>query len=61
MRRLSKVGVRNIEDWSVMRTTRAISRADVMAVVIDGVQGIVHQDLSIISNVLEEINCPVIL
>jgi GTPase len=54
MRRLSKVGVRNIEDWSVMRTTRAISRADVMAVVIDGVQGIVHQDLSIISNVLEE-------
>jgi GTP-binding protein len=54
MRRLSKVGVRNIEDWSVMRTTRAITRADVMAVVIDGVQGIVHQDLSIISNVLEE-------
>jgi predicted GTPase len=37
-----------------MRTNRAISRADVIAVVIDGVQGIVQQDLSIISNVLEE-------
>ncbi|MCP4522975.1 MAG: ribosome biogenesis GTPase Der [Candidatus Gracilibacteria bacterium] len=54
MRRLSKVGVRNIEDWSVMRTNRAISRADVMAVVVDGIQGIVHQDLAIISKVLEE-------
>ena len=54
MRRLSKVWVRNIEDWSVMRTNRAIARADVMAVIIDGVQGVVHQDLSIISNVLEE-------
>jgi predicted GTPase len=37
-----------------MRTTRAISRADIIAVVVDGVQGIVHQDLAIISNVLEE-------
>lgn len=54
VRRLSKIGVRNIEDWSVMRTNRAITRADVIAVVIDGFQGIVHQDLSIISKVLEE-------
>jgi GTP-binding protein len=54
MRRLSKVGVRNIEDWSVMRTNRAIARADIIGVVIDGVQWIVHQDLSIISNILEE-------
>ncbi len=54
MRRLSKVGVRNIEDWSVMRTNRSIARADIIGVVIDGVQGIVHQDLSIISNILEE-------
>ena len=54
VRRLSKIGVRNIEDWSVMRTNRAIARADVIAVIIDGVQGVVHQDLSIISNVLEE-------
>jgi len=54
VRRLSKVGVRNIEDWSVMRTNRAITRADVIAVVVDGFDGIVHQDLSIISKVLEE-------
>lgn len=54
VRRLSKIWVRNIEDWSVMRTNRAIARADVIAVIIDGVQGVVHQDLSIISNVLEE-------
>lgn len=54
MRRLSKVGVRNIEDWSVMRTNRSIARADIIGVVIDGVQWIVHQDLSIISNILEE-------
>jgi len=54
VRRLSKVWVRNIEDWSVMRTNRAITRADVIAVVVDGFDGIVHQDLSIISKVLEE-------
>ena len=54
LRRLSKVGVRNIEDWSVMRTDRAITRSDVIAVVIDGYDGIAHQDLSIISKVLEE-------
>ncbi|MCH2189178.1 ribosome biogenesis GTPase Der, partial [Candidatus Gracilibacteria bacterium] len=54
IRRLSKVGVRNIEDWSVMRTNRAITRSDVVAVVIDGIEGVVHWDLSIISKVLEE-------
>lgn len=54
IRRLSRIWVRNVEDWSVMRTNRAIARADVIAVVIDGIDGIVHQDLSIISTVLEE-------
>jgi len=54
VRRLSKVWIRNIEDWSVMRTNRAITRADVIAVVIDGFDWIVHQDLSIISKTLEE-------
>ena len=54
VRRLSKVWIRNIEDWSVMRTNRAITRADVIAVVIDWFDGIVHQDLSIISKALEE-------
>ena len=54
VRRLSKVWVRNIEDWSVMRTNRAITRADVIAVVIDWFDGIVHQDLSIIQKALDE-------
>lgn len=54
IRRLSKVWVWNIEDWSVMRTERAITRADVIAVVMDGFDGIVHQDLAVISRVLEE-------
>lgn len=54
IRRLSKVWVRNIEDWSVMRTQRAITRADVVAVIIDWFDWIVNQDLSIISKVLEE-------
>ena len=54
IRRLSKVWVRNVEDWSVMRTERAIKRADVIAVVIDWYDWIVSQDLSIISTVLEE-------
>jgi GTPase len=54
VRRLSKVWVRNIEDWSVMRTDRAILRADVIAVIIDWFDWIVNQDLSIISKALEE-------
>lgn len=54
IRRLSKIGTRNIENWSVMRTERAIKRADVIAVIMDGYEGITQQDLSIISQVLEE-------
>jgi len=54
IRRLSKIGTRNIENWSVMRTQRSIARADIVGVVVDGVDGIAQQDLSIISSVLEE-------
>lgn len=54
IRRLSRIGTRNIENWSVMRTERAIKRADVIAVIIDGFEGITQQDLSVISQVLEE-------
>jgi len=54
IRRLSKIWTRNIENWSVMRTNRALKRADVVAVVIDWYEWIVAQDLSIINNVLEE-------
>jgi GTPase len=54
IRRLSKVGTRNIENWSVMRTQRAITRSDIVWVVIDWIDWIHTQDLSIISSVLEE-------
>ena len=36
IRRLSRVGTRNIENWSIMRTERSLKRADVIAVVVDG-------------------------
>ena len=54
IRRLSKIGTRNVENWSVMRSERALKRADIIGVVVDGFDGIVQQDLSIISRVLEE-------
>jgi len=54
IRRLSRVGTRNIENWSIMRSERAIKRADVIAVVVDGYEGIVQQDLSLIGRIIEE-------
>lgn len=54
IRRLSKVGTRNIENWSIMRSERALKRAEVIAVVVDGFEGIVQQDLSLVSRVIEE-------
>lgn len=54
IRRLSKVGTRNIENWSIMRSERALKRADVIAVIVDGFEGIVQQDLSLISKTIEE-------
>lgn len=54
IRRLSKVWIRNVENWSVMRSERALKRADIVAVIIDWFEGIVQQDLSIINKALEE-------
>lgn len=54
IRRLSRVGTRNIENWSIMRSERALKRADIIAVVVDGFEGIVQQDLSLIGRVMEE-------
>lgn len=54
IRRLSRVWTRNIENWSVMRTQRAIKRSDIVTVVVDWIDWIHTQDLSIISSVLEE-------
>jgi len=54
LRRASKVWVRNIEDRSVLRTDRSIIRSQVVAMIIDWVDGIVHLDQSIISKILDE-------
>lgn len=54
IRRLSKIWTRNIENWSVMRSERSLKRADIVTVVVDGFDWIVHQDQWIISRVLEE-------
>lgn len=54
IRRLSKVWTRNIENWSIMRSERALKRADIVAVIIDWYEWIVSQDLSLVSKVLEE-------
>jgi len=54
IRRLSKVWTRNIENWSVMRSERALKRADVIAVIVDGFEWIVGQDLSLIGRAMEE-------
>jgi GTP-binding protein len=54
IRRLSRVWTRNVENWSVMRSDRAIKRADIIAVVVDWFEWIVQQDLSIMSKVLDE-------
>lgn len=54
IRRLSRVGTRNIENWSIMRSERALKRADVIAVIVDGFEWIVQQDLSLIGRAMEE-------
>ncbi len=54
IRRLSKIWTRNIENRSVMRTERSLTRSDIVAVVVDGFDWIHQQDLSVISSVLEE-------
>ena len=54
IRRLSKIWTRNVENWSVMRSERAIKRADIVAVIVDWYEWIVQQDLSIINRALEE-------
>lgn len=44
IRRAGKIGTRNIEQWSVLRSERAMERADVVGIVIDAFDGISHQD-----------------
>lgn len=54
IRRAWKIWSWNIEEWSVMRSESSISRADIVAVVIDWFDWITAQDQSIVSIALEE-------
>jgi GTP-binding protein len=53
IRRSGKIEHADIEEWSVMRSERAISRCDIAAVVLDIDEGITHGDKTIIARVLE--------
>lgn len=53
IRRAGKIGTRNIEQWSVLRSERAIERADVVAVVIDAFDGISHQDEHLVGEAMK--------
>ena len=53
IRRRGKVG-RGVERYSVLRALRAIQRADVALLVIDGVEGVTAQDAHVASFILDE-------
>lgn len=54
IRRSGKIGTRNIEQWSVLRSERAIDRADVVGIVIDAYDGISHQDEHLVGVAMKE-------
>ena len=53
IRRRGKIG-REVEHYSVLRALRAIQRADVALLVIDGVEGVTAQDAHVASIILDE-------
>ncbi len=53
IRRAGKIGTRNIEQWSVLRSERAIERADVVGIVIDAYDGIAHQDEHLVGQAMK--------
>lgn len=54
IRRSGKIGSANLEQWSVLRSERSITRADIVAVVIDADEGITSQDKHVVERALEE-------
>lgn len=52
LRRPGKVG-RDLEFWSSVRTRRSMERADVCVILIDALDGVTRQDMSIIGEVIE--------
>ncbi len=54
IRRSGKIGSANLEQWSVMRSERSITRADLVAIVIDADEWITSQDKHVVERALEE-------
>ena len=54
IRRSGKIGSANLEQWSVLRSEQSISRADLVAIVIDADEGITSQDKHVVERALEE-------
>ena len=52
VRRPGKLG-REMEFWSVVRTRQAMERADVCVLLIDALDGVTHQDLSLAGEIVE--------
>jgi GTP-binding protein len=52
LRRPGKIG-KQMEFWSAVRTRHAIERSDVCAILIDSIDGVTHQDLSILGEAVE--------
>lgn len=48
IRRAGKIGMHNIESWSVLRSKEALARTDVVAVVVDADEGLTHLDQAIL-------------
>ncbi len=53
-RKPGKIGIYNVESWSVLRTKAAVERADICVLLIDSVEGVVQQDKHILAEVLEQ-------
>ncbi len=53
LRRPGKIGRKNIEYWSTVRTQQAMERADICILLIDALDGVTHQDMAIAGSVIE--------
>jgi GTPase len=53
IRRAGKIGMHNIESWSVLRSHEALARADIVAVVIDSDEGLTHLDQAILGDAVD--------
>ncbi len=53
-RKPGKIGVYNVESWSVLRTKAAVERADICVLIVDSVEGVVQQDKHILAEAIEQ-------